>query len=215
MNTKSLGLATLACAAAALLATPAFGQVVRETDTKTLAGLLDSNWNQADSFIFFSRGEEILFADLDAELFQVKGRRGGSHDDDEGDCGGHETETLAPAADDGHDDHDDSGGPGGLCLQVIDPTGAMICWADRPARPGWQRDPAIACPLPKSRGNATYTLRVSLKAGGCGPGASGGHDITVSASPGGSQLTPYLLNWSLRRIAPDGALQSASARSNP
>ena len=214
MNTKLLGLATLACTAAALLATPVFGQVVRETDTKTLAGLLDSNWNPADSFTFFSRGDEILFADLDAELFQVKGRRGGSHEDDEGDCGGHETEALAPAADE-HDDHDNSGGPGGLCLQVLDPAGTMLCWADRPARPGWQRDPAIACPLPKTRGNTAYTLRVGLKVGGCGPGANGGHDVTPYASPGDSQVTPYLLNWSLRRIAPDGDLQSASARSNP
>lgn len=215
MNTKLLGLATLACTAAALLATPALGQVVRESDTKTLAGLLDSNWNPADSFTFFSRGDEILFADLDAELFQVKGRRGGSHEDDEGDCGGHETEALAPAADDGHDDHDDAGGPGGLCLQVIDPAGTMICWADRPARPGWQRDPAIACPLPKVNGNATYTLRVSLKAGGCGPGATGGHETTVIASSSASAITPYLLNWSLRRIAADGRLQSEGARSKP
>lgn len=208
MNSKLIKLATLACTAAALLAAPAFGQVVRETDTKTLAGLLDSSLNPADSYTFFSQGDEILFADLDAELFQVKGRRGGGCDD-------HETDVLAPTADDGHDDHDDSGGPGGLCLQVIDPYGAMICWADRPARPGWQRDPAIACPLPKVNGNATYTLIVSLKVGGCGPGAIDGHEAAVAASSVASEITPYLLNWSLRRIALDGDLQSASARSNP
>lgn len=210
MNTRTLGLATLACTAAALLATPAFGQVVRESDTKTLAGLLDSNLNPQDSFTFLSQGDELLFADLDAELFQVKGRRTG--EDDEGDCGGHEADALAPAADDGHDD---SGGPGGLCLQVFDSTATMLCWADRPARPGWQRDPAIACPLPKTRGVTTYELRVGLKVGGCGPGANGGHDVALYASPGESQVTPYLLNWSLRRIAPDGDLQSAGARSNP
>jgi len=207
MNTKILGLATLACAAMALLATPAFGQVVRENDTRTLAGLLDSNLNVEDRYTFFSQGDEILFADLDAELFQVKGRRGGGCDD-------HETDALAPAADDGHDDHD-SGGPGGLCLQVIDPYGAMICWADRPARPGWQRDPAIACPLPKVSGNATYTLVVSLKVEGCGPGASGHDTAVVYASSGESLATPYLLNWSLRRVAQDGQLQSEGARSSP
>jgi hypothetical protein len=208
MNIKLLGLATLACTAAALLATPAIGQVVRETDTKTLAGLLDSAWNPADSFTFFSQGDEILFADVDAELFQVKGRRGGSHEDDEGDCGGHTTDALAAEADDGHD-HDDSGGPGGLCLQVLDASGTMLCWADRPARPGWMRDPAIACPLPKTRGNATYTLRVSLKAGGCGPGGHGGHDTAVVAAAVEGTVTPYLLNWSLRGIATDGRLQAS------
>lgn len=206
MNIGHFSLATLACAAATLLATPALGQVVRESDTKTLAGLLDSAWNQTDSFTFFSQGDEILFADVDAELFQVKGRRGGTHEDDEGDCGGHETDALAPTAEDGHDD---SGGPGGLCLQVLDASGTMLCWADRPARPGWMRDPAIACPLPPSRGNATYTLRVSLKSGGCGPGAHGGHETAVASSAEGT-VTPYLLNWSLRRIAADGRLQSSS-----
>lgn len=55
MNVRYLSLATLACAAATLLATPALGQVVRESDTKSLAGLLDSAWNQADSFAFFSQ----------------------------------------------------------------------------------------------------------------------------------------------------------------
>ena len=209
MNTKLLGLATLACAVAALLATPAFGQVVRETGTQSLAGILDP-YNPDDSFTFSSRGNEILFADIDAEIFQMRGRRGGDHDD-EGDCGGHTADALLGAADDGHD-HDDSGGPGGICLQVLDTSGTMLCWADRPARPGWQRDPALACPLP-ALGNrrAEYTLRVTLKSGGCGPGSLGGHDLaTASVSTGNP--TPYLLNWSLRRIATDGRLQNQAAR---
>ena len=214
MNRKSLGLATLACAAAVLFATPALGQVVRETDTNSLAGVLDSYWNPDDSFAFQSKGGEVLFADVDAEIFQVKGRKGGSHDDEE-DCGGHDSGELVTAAADDHEDHDDAGGPGGMCLQVINSAGTMICWADRPARPGWQRDPAIACPLPDSGRPAQYHLRVSLKSGGCGPGGAGGHDAVVMAAPSDGAVTPYVLNWSLRRVADDGALLNQSVRSGP
>lgn len=213
MNRQSLGLATLACMAAALLATPAIGQVVRESDTNSLAGVLDAYWNPDDSFTFQSRGGEVLFADVDAEIFQVKGRKGGSHDDEE-DCGGggHDSGAVvtAPA-----DDHDDAGSPGGMCLQVINAGGTMICWADRPARPGWQRDPAIACPLPELGTPAQYQLRVSLNSGGCGPGAAGDHDVTVMAAPYNGVATPYVLNWSLRRVAHDGALLNQSERSGP
>ena len=214
MKTKLLGLATLACAAAVLFATPALGQVVRETDTNSLAGVLDSYWNPDDSFAFQSKGGEVLFADVDAEIFQVKGRKGGSHDDEE-DCGGHDSGELVTAAADDHEDHDDAGGPGGMCLQVINSAGTMICWADRPARPGWQRDPAIACPLPDSGRPAQYHLRVSLKSGGCGPGGAGGHDAVVMAAPSDGAVTPYVLNWSLRRVADDGALLNQSVRSGP
>ena len=210
MNAKSLGLATLACAAAALLATPALGQVVRESDTNSLAGVLDSYWNPADSFAFRSNGGEVLFADVDADIFQVKGRKGGSHDD-EGDCGGHESSAVVPAAAD-HEDHDDADHPGGLCLQVFDAAGTMLCWADRPARPGWQRDPAIACPLSETGRPAQYQLRVGLKGGGCGPGGVGGHDTTALAMPTDAAVTPYVLNWSLLRVADDGALLNQSMR---
>lgn len=222
MNTKLMGLATLAFTAAALLATPAFGQVVRETDTNSLAGVLDAYWNPADSFTFASRGNEILFADVDAEIYQMRGRKGGDHEEsgEEGhDAGGGPPPVTGPGE---HEDHeegdgcaDDGGGPGGLCLQVLDAAGNMLCWADRPARPGWQRDPALACPLPEVRGNAEYQLRVSLKAGGCGPGGTGGHDASTLAAPVDGPGTPYVLNWSLRRIAADGRLQNQASRANP
>jgi hypothetical protein len=210
-----MGLATLAFAAAALLATPALGQVVRETDTSSLAGLLDAYWNPADSFTFSSRGGEILFADVDAEIYQVRGRKGGDHEDDEGDCGGHSADEASTGATHDDEGHTDDGGPGGLCLQVLDAMGNMLCWADRPARPGWQRDPALACPLPAARGNAAYQLRVSLKVGGCGPGGSGGHPTSALAAPMDGPGTPYVLNWSLRRIATDGQLQNQANRANP
>lgn len=220
MNTKLLGLAALACAAATLITTTALGQVVRESDTHSLAGVLDSYWNPADSFAFRSKGGEVLFADVDADIFQVKGRRGGDH--------GEEHETEAAASSGGSTSHDDgstheegdgcggaSGGPGGLCLQVLDAAGTMICWADRPARPGWQRDPALACPLPESGQPGNYQLRVSLKSGGCGPGGMGGHDTTSAAEPSDGAVTPYVLNWSLRHVADDGALLNQSMRKGP
>lgn len=214
MNTKSRVLATLACAAAALLATPVLGQVVRESETRSLAGVLD-DWNPTDSFSFSSRGNEVLFADVDAEIYQVQGRRGGSHDDDEGGCGGHDTAAITASADDGHDDHAASAGPGGLCLQVFDAAGTMICWADRPARPGWQRDPALACPLPSAQGVANYELRISVKTGGCGPGGHDGHEPVFTAAPSGGPNIPYMINWSLRRISSDGPLLSQSNRGRP
>ncbi len=211
MNRYPFVMAAAALLAVTLFGTTASAQVVRESDVNSLAGMLDDYWNPADSFTFSSRGGEILFADVDAEIFQVRGRRGGDHDDD-GDCGGHSDDDAAGAAadDDGHDDH---GGPGGLCLQVFDTGGTMLCWADRPARPGWQRDPSIACPLPDGKGNSQYVLRVSIKSGGCGPGGHG-HDASSVASEGIG--IPYVLNWSLRRVASDGGLLNQSNRSgNP
>lgn len=212
----------LACAAVATFAAPAFGQVVRESDVRSLAGVLDPTTNPADEFVFASSGDEVLFADVDSEIFQVNGRRGGDHGEDH--------ETAAAASSGGGSTHEDgssheegdgcggAGGPGGLCLQVVDAAGTMICWADRPLRPGWQRDPALACPLPDygSRRPEQYTLRVSLKSGGCGPGGGGGHDhevaLATASAPTGGDATPYVLNWSLRRIARDGRLVNQTAR---
>lgn len=222
MNTRLLKLAVPAGLAAALLATPAMSQVVRESDTSSLAGVLDAYWNPADSFTFASRGNEILFADVDAEIFQVRGRKGGDHE--EGSEEGHDAGGGPPPVTGSgeHEDHaegggcaDEGGGPGGLCLQVLDAAGNMLCWADRPARPGWQRDPALACPLPEGRGNAEYRLRVTLKAGGCGPGASGGHESAALAAPTDGPGVPYVLSWSLRRVAADGRLQNQAQRGNP
>jgi hypothetical protein len=206
MNTKSWGMMTATCVAL-LLTAPALGQVVRETGTNSIAGLLDS-FNPADSFGFSSRGNEILFADVDSEIYQVQGRRGGDHDDDGG-CGSHTA--VVSQNDENGGCGDDGGGPGGLCLQVFDSAANMICWADRPARPGWQRDPALACPLPFTQSSTSYQLRVSLKEGGCGPGG-GGHESLSSAASPEAPGTPYIVNWSLRRVATDGSLVSQSNR---
>lgn len=209
MSTKLLGLAALACAAAALLATSALAQVVREADTYSLAGVLDE-WNPADDFSFSSRGNQILFANIDSEFFQVRGRRGGDHGEEDeghepgaGGSGGHE---------EGDGCEDEEGGGAAICLQVFDATGTMICWADRPLRPGWQRDPALACPLPSVTGIAGYTLRVSFKGTGCGPGRQGGHEVAAASATSPGEGTPYLMNWSLRTVAGDGQMLSQSLR---
>lgn len=204
MNTKSPRLATLACTVAALLATPAIGQVVPDFDTLSLAGTLDAYWNPADDYSFSSRGDEVLFATVDSELFQVRGRRDGDHEEG----GGMPPDTGGGEHEEGDDCADDEDSQGALCLQLFDAAGAMLCWADRPLRPGWQRDPSLACPLPSGRGLAAYTLRIGLKADGCGPGAAG---ETVVATDDGF-VTPYVLNWSLRRVATDGQLLSQSVR---
>lgn len=60
--------------------------------------------------------------------------------------------------------------------------------------------------LPSGRGPATYTLRIRLKADGCGPGAAG----ETLVATGDGVVTPYVLNWSLRRVATDGQLLSQS-----
>jgi hypothetical protein len=90
------------------------------------------------------------------------------------------------------------GGPGLFYVSVIAPDGAEVCRAERPAPPpGWQRDPRLACMLPNGR-PTTYTLRVGLT-------GAGEHD---------QPFYPFLLNVSLRSIAPQGVnVQEAIARS--
>lgn len=175
-------------------ATQAEAQVTREDDVSSLAGLLQAGEGYQD-FTFWSRGGEILFADVDADLYQFAGRRTEDHEDDGGGGGG-------------GTGCEDEGGPGGLCLQVLDRDGHLLCWADRPARPGWQRDPRLSCPIPESRGWRGYVLRVALRGE---EGACGQTDVYPSVPEGGFQ--PYLLNVSLRRIASPGDLDRALDRS--
>ncbi len=82
-----------------------------------------------------------------------------------------------------------------------------MCYADRPLRPGWQRDPRLACPLPATRHPVTYTLRVALR----GEEESCGQTAVYPPAPG--QPRPYLLDVSLRGIAPTGPLLRAIGRS--
>lgn len=183
--------ARAASAVAAVLALCSAGaasaQVVREEGAKQIAGVLNSvpapgvAWSE---WTFRSRGGEVLFASLDADIYRIAD----AHD--------HASAVVGALAEDG----DDHGGPGLFRLKVIDASGRAICAASRPAPPpGWQRDPRIACVLPSTPSPTTYRLRVEL-------------------APSDDEVMrpqyPFLLNVSLRGIAPSGAsLQEAFARS--
>ena len=217
MKSKTFGLMCLIGAVLAMLSMPASAQVTRESGTKSVAGVLHSSYNTQDSFGFFSQGGEILFADVDSDIFQMHGRMGGTHDDtshtDTHTDEGGPPEEPGPGEHEDHEEGDgcaDSGGPGGLCLQVYDRAmGEVICHAGRPMRPGWQRDPALVCPLPKRRGNSEYILSVKLS--GCGSYTP--PEAAVSFNVNDASATPYVLNFSLRGMASDGHLEAQAAKS--
>jgi hypothetical protein len=178
---NALMLGALGC----VLAGAAQAQVTREGDVSSIAGRLDLAQAEEDEYTFRSNGGEIVFADIDATIYErVAG--GGGHEelvalaqDDEGGCAG--------------------GGPGLLCLEVLDSLGGPICTADRPPQPGWQRDPAVFCPLDDP---GEYTLRVKM----CEQG-----DVHDSADQ--ADEVAYLLNVSLRGEAPEGNMNRAIAQS--
>ena len=160
-----------------LLCGAAHAQVVREQGAVSVAGVLHTSTNPSDDFTFRSAGGEILFADLDADLYLPRGSHdeGGCEEDGGGDgCGG-----------------EDDGGRFTFCLTVADAGGDLLCSADPNVRPGWERDPRLACVLEQP---GQYVLRVSL----CNPPAE---DEEVEL--------PYLLNLSLRKRARDGELIQA------
>ena len=178
-----LKLTLLACMVLALaLTSPA-----RADDDNTIAGVLSANPG-CNEYAFVSDGGQILFAEAGAELYQSRGRSSGGgcdHDDGtvhvEGGC----------SSDDGstHDDGgcgDSTSGPNDLCLQVVDSSEVKICWAGRPIRPGWQRDPRLACHLEEED---RYFLRVFR--GQCGNIDACGA-LTESGAPESSP-TAYLL----------------------
>ena len=98
---------------------------------KPIAGVLDSDTPYGE-FTFKSAGNQILFAEIKSEIYQTIGRKGGSHETDEGDEGGctddHTTDdgggtdtgstggcshdTSDSSADEGHDDCGGGGGAG-------------------------------------------------------------------------------------------------------
>jgi hypothetical protein len=182
-------MAALACSASDTTQ----AQVVREDGVKSVARILDGPLGAFfDDFTFHSNRPQILFATIDGDLYQTAGRP--AHEEPHG------TEQSGCS---------DEGGPGGFCLQVLEADGDIICWADRPVRPGWQRDPRLSCPLmPSRRSGETYTLRVSLRGEGenpCGP--DGLYPDPAPDEPD----HPYLLDVSLRDIVPEGAMKPAIA----
>jgi hypothetical protein len=175
----------------------ATSQVVREEGAKSIAGVIYTEQYDpsaaAAEWTFQSAGNEVLFASLDADIY----RKPPQHSD-------HSVAGVA-AAEDGCSD--DGGGAGLFTLKVLDQHGVVLCEATRPAPPpGWQRDPRLACKLPvtshlpATKRQATYKIRVEF------------------SNPTGETVQPYypfVLNLSLRRIAPSGSnIQAAIAASS-
>ena len=209
-------------------------QVVREDGVKSIAGAVGNGVGFVE-WTFNSEGGEVLFASLDAFIYEQRvpheatatesgGCTGGTGGDPGGDpgggCGG---ETGGGCA--------DEGGPSRLCLQVLQVLEGeikVLCYAKRPLPPpGWQRDPRMACQLdkletPLAGTQATYRIRVmqvSTGMGGEGEGEEGQEPVLCdqfhpTGKPGG-KLYPFLLNVSLRRLPPSGVnIQAAIAQSN-
>jgi len=193
---------------------------------KPIAGVLDE-YKPYNEFTFESSGNQVLFAEIKSEIYQTQGRKGGSHETDEGDeggCsdggstggtpGGTSGGTSGGCSDSSHtadDTHDDScgggGGAGDFCLQVWNPVeGKKLCWAGRPERPGWQRDPRLACHIPEMAmaEEQDFTLRVFR--GQCG--SPDMNSVTIEA---GTSIA-YLLEVKLLNIAQDGSLKDAMAQ---
>jgi hypothetical protein len=162
----------------------------RADDDNTIAGVLSANPG-CNEYAFDSYGGQILFAEAGAELYQSRGRSsGGGCDHDDGTVhveGGCSSDDGSTHDDGGCDCGDSTSGPSDLCLQVVDSSGEKICWAGRPIRPGWQRDPRLACPL---EDQGEYVLRVFR--GQCGNTAACDNAVTESGAPGSSP-THYLL----------------------
>lgn len=179
---------------------------------KPIARVLDPVMGY-DEFTFKSAGDQILFAEVKSEIYQTAGRKGGSHETEEGDDGGcTDDSSTGGCTDSSHTDgtHDDScggsGGAGDFCLQVIDPAGEKLCWAGRPERPGWQRDPRLACPIPAGYEEGEFTLRVFR-------GQCGNPDMSAVSIEAGASIA-YLLEVQLLKIARAVSLKAAMAQSS-
>jgi hypothetical protein len=212
-----------------LLAGATGGTTEEARSAGTIAGLLVGS---IDDFTFTSDGGEMIFAVLDATVYQMAGR--GKGHETGGETGGAPTALAAAPADCGKAGKtggcssrvlprtgasptsasggesggesggcggESGGGPPGMCMQVLDRSGQVICWADRAMAPGWMRDPKLACPLDLAGG---YTLRIFRRGTGgnpCGPGAA-------YPAPNGAGR-PYLLTVAKKKIPPVGSLSAA------
>lgn len=183
-----------------VIGVPLQAQVVREEGVKTIAGIVGEVGDAYDDYIFLSTGNEILAVSVDSQLYD---KRGGE-DHAEGGCeDGGETGGCEDSEGTGCDDAD--AGPRGLCLQLLDASGNVIQAVGRPRLPGWQRDPRLIAIIPATPTQETYTIRIALADEACGDLV---YPSTAVAAP-----RPYLLNVSLRRLAPEGAGSAAVAAS--
>ena len=199
-------------AAAAILAivfaAPAPAQVVREEGVKTIAGVLGQMDDSYDDYTFLSSGNDILTVSVDSQVYD---KRGGDHQEgetgaaEEGGCEGGGEEGGGCEGEEGGGCDDGDMGPGGLCLQLLDSNGTVIQAAGRPRLPGWQRDPRMIAIIPVTDSQKTYTVRIALADEACG-------DLRYPVATG-TTIRPYLLNVSLRKVAPEGASGPAVAAS--
>jgi len=175
----------------ALYAIPVDAQVVRESDVKSIAGLLNGQ-NATASWNFKSAGNEILFATLDADIYRM--------------MAGGDDHASAAAETGGGCSGDEGGGQVRFYIEVKDSAGEQLCYAERPAPPpGWQRDPRLACVLPATGEQLGYKLIVGMTR----TGEEEPHAVTA-----GGAGHPFILNVSLRRIVPSGTnIQAAIAQS--
>ncbi len=160
-------------AAAGLLGVSIQAQVVRESGAASVAGVLNQSSDFTTEYALKADGNQLLIADLDAELFRTPGG-----------CGGEEGITTTEAGGDTCGCEDTETGPHGFYIEIYR-DGVKVCSAGRPTRPGWERDPRLACLL---EDEATYTVRVRFVPKGENP----------------PDKVPFLLNVTLRGVAPDG-----------
>lgn len=184
-----------------LLVLDAEAQLSHEAGAASVAGTLQKPLDASDEYEFDSRGNQVLFVDLDADIYinrephdnhdttATETMAGGgcstTHDDAEegGGCGSSHDEG-------GEDGGCAGGGKGRFLLEVLTMDQVRVCQAGKPARPGWDTDPRLACLLSEP---GVYLLKVTLV-------GMGGH---TESADGGGQVHPYLLNVSLRDLAPD------------
>lgn len=176
----------------ALYAIPVDAQVVRESDVKSIAGILNGQ-NATASWNFKSSGNEILFATLDADIYRMM-------------AGGDDHVSAAAETGGGCSGEDEGGGQIRFYIEVRDSADQQLCYAERPAPPpGWQRDPRLACVLPAAGEQLGYKLIVGMT-------RMGEEEPHVMAAGGAGH--PFILNVSLRRIVPSGTnIQAAIAQS--
>lgn len=154
------------------------------------AGVLGGS-NSTDDYSLRAAGGSVIFATAASNFFQTAGRRPG--EDDHG--GGEGTVGAAAEEDSGKEL---------LCMQLLDEAGGILCFAERPSQPGWQRDPRLACPLSGDPAvTLNYVLRVSYADTDCS-------DANYPASPvkkdGTAVSTPYKIEGSLQGAPGDGPL---------
>lgn len=169
--------------ALSLIAFPAQSQMTRESGVSTIAGSLQKTVDDFDDYLVEARGDQVLVVDLDAGVFINKTSHSGEKP-------GHVNDTTSVAMAETSHEEGGCGGPGGFSLDILNADLDVVCTAEKPKSPGWEADPRMACLL-SERGD--YILRVRFA-------TSGGHE----EPQGTPKVHPYLLNVSLRELAPDG-----------